>query len=122
MTKRKPWKTIAKCGGGSRKKRLKEKRKVKKWEYFEENELDPILNNCFCCCYASQFIKGDCVKCPINWDGEHCMNSYYSEWLKWEYSYWFCSYYADLIANLPERETKDFDVMEEDKDENFDSM
>ena len=97
------------------------KRKVRKYDYFEENELYPPTNDCFCCEYASQF-KGDCEKRPINWGNTYCMNSYYLDWLEWEYCYWFCAYYADLIANLPERETEDFDIMEEDEDENFDSM
>lgn len=93
-------------------KTFERKRKVWKYEYFEENEIDPHINDCFCCEYVSQFGKNDCVKCPINWGDKFCMDSYYVDWLKWEYCYWYCAYYADVIANLPERETKDFDIVE----------
>ena len=102
---RKMWRWIAE-------KTLERKRKVWKYEYFEENELDSPFNDCFCCEYTSQF-NGDCVKCPINWGNKFCMESYYVDWSEWEYRYWLCAYYADLIANLPERETKDFDIVEE---------
>ena len=104
---RKMWRWIAE-------KTLERKRKVWKHEYFEENKLDPPINDCFCCGYASQFITFDCVKCPINWGNKFCVDSYYVDWSEWEYSYWLCAYYADLIANLPERETEDFDILESD--------
>lgn len=105
---RKMWRWIAE-------KTLERKRKVWKYEYFIENKLDPPINYCFCCGYTSQFTGdwGDCVKCPINWDNTYCMDSYYLDWSECEDSYRGCAYYADLIANLPERETKDFDIAEE---------
>ena len=103
---RKMWRWISE-------KTFERKRKVWKYEYFEENNLDSPINDCFCCEYVSQFATDACVKCPINWGNGFCMDSYYSHWLKWKYSYWFCAYYANLIANLPERETKDFDIVEE---------
>lgn len=112
---RKMWRWIAE-------KTIERKRKVWKDEYFGENKLDPPFNDCFCCDYVSQFIGEICARCPINWEGGHCMNSYYSDWLNREYPYWFYAHCADLIANLPERETEDFDIMEEDEDENFNSM
>lgn len=99
------WRWIAK-------KTLERKRKVWKYEYFVENKLYLHINDCFCCEYASQFKALDCTKCPINWDNAYCMKSYYRDWSEWEGSYWFCAYYAALIANLPERETKDFDIVE----------
>lgn len=101
---RKMWRWIAE-------KTIERKRKVCEHEYFEENELYPPINDCFCCEYTSQF-KGGCVKCPINWDNTYCMNSYYLDWLDCEYSYWHCAYYAYLIAYLTERETEDFDIVE----------
>ena len=93
-------------------KTLERERKVWKYEYFEENKLYPPINDCFCCEYTSQF-KGDCKKCPINWDNTYCLNSYYVDWSECDYSYLFCAALADLIANLPERETEDFDIVEE---------
>lgn len=106
---RKMWRWIAK-------KTLERKRKVWKDEYFEENKLDPTINDCFCCEYASQIIAFDCVKCPINWENKLCTNSCYADWSDCD-SYRYCAYYADLIANLPERETEYFDIVEEDEDE-----
>lgn len=104
---RKMWRWIAE-------KTLERKRQVWKDEYFEENKLDPPINDCFCCEYASQFITFDCVKCPINWENKFCTNSCYADWSDCEYSYWYCAYYANLIANLPERKTEDFDILESD--------
>ena len=103
---RKMWRWIAE-------KTLERKRKVWKYEYFEENKLDPPINYCFCCEYASQFKMADCVKCPIKWDNGFCMDSYYLDWSEWEGSYRGCAYYANAIANLPERKTEDFDIVEE---------
>ena len=102
---RKMWRWIAE-------KTLERKRKVWKYEYFEENKLDPPINYCFCCEYTSQF-KDDCEKCPIKWDNTYCMDSCYVDWSEWEDSYRGCAYYANVIANLPERETEDFDIVEE---------
>lgn len=104
---RKMWRWIAE-------KTLERKRKVWKGEYFEENDLYPKpFNDCFCCDYITQFNPIDCAKCPINWGAERCINSYYSDWSDWERDYLSCANCASLIANLPERETKYFDVVEE---------
>lgn len=40
------------------------------------------------------------------------MSSYYSDWSDWERGFLFYANCALLIANLPERETKDFDIVE----------
>ena len=103
---RKMWRWISK-------KTFERKRRVWKYEFFEENELSEPINDCFCCEYASQFGKHICVKCPIKWDNISCMDSCYLLWTLCEYSYSLSGYYAYLIANLPERETKDFDIVEE---------
>ena len=87
-------------------KTMERKRRVEKFEYFEENGIDMILNGCYCCKYDSQF-NNLCDHCPIDWgnDNNDCCykNSPYNKW-SFEYDYLKAAQYAREIANLPERE------------------
>lgn len=97
---------------------VKRKRKVYKEEYFEEihPELAGIENNCFCCEYASQ-ISIFCVACPVVWGNEEtCDRSIYDDWFKTDNSdYLQAASYARKIADLKERKTEYFDIVESDK-------
>lgn len=87
---------------------FKQKRKVKKVEYFEIHNIAKVENYCYCCEYNSQFNKS-CKNCPVDWNHvssekkECCIDSYFKEWLDtddWETAYLI----AIDIANLPAKE------------------
>lgn len=62
-------------------KTLREKRCVRKEEWFERFGLKTIYNDCYCCEYARQFFPYSdwrntrCFYCPIDWGGESCINN-----------------------------------------------
>ena len=93
-----------------------EKRKevVLKAQYFYENGLSYIKNDCYCCEYEQEFLDDDCNHCPILWvsAGEkykYCVAKS-SPYMKWTIAseitqdYRECAKYAREIANLPARE------------------
>ena len=57
-------------------KTLKEKRCVKKDEWFERFKLNKVCCECYCCEYVKQFLNippdDQCGRCPIDWVGIDC--------------------------------------------------
>lgn len=86
---------------------LKRKRKVEKYEYFDEHPVYGEIPQCYCwCCEYSDVY---CSTCPIQFDGPmaRCTNKPESPTI---YNYYFscCDYNiasecARKIANFPER-------------------
>lgn len=99
---------------------LKRKKKVYKFDYFDEMEIpfeDRPQDLCYCCEYDSQKYKVEedfCKHCPLNWGSEidknDCCNKYelcdskglYLQWAR-EGDYKKCAELARDIANLEER-------------------
>ena len=96
-------------------KTLKEKRCVRKEEWFERFGLKTIYNDCYCCEYARQFFPYSdwrntrCFYCPIDWGVRTCIapeRGLYDLWYDavkdrdWQEA----GKLALQIAELPERE------------------
>ncbi len=91
---------------------LKQKRKVKKLEYFKAHGitgLDIPFGECYCCEYTNM----RCPDCPVKWGGEwgSCegknhrsdVKGLYALWRR-EFDYLKSAELAKQIAELPERE------------------
>lgn len=83
-----------------------ESRRQKRTVFKNENpdvRRERPFNDCWMCEYAN-----DCDTCPIKWgdDVEDCAEdgSPFFEWLNSELDWEACAYYADIIAELPEKE------------------
>lgn len=101
-------------------KTLKEKRCVKKDEWFKRFKLNAICCVCYCCEYAyknahKEGKRSGCDSCPIDWGGISCMhykefedgdNGLYSLWEMTvrHNEYKEAGKLALQIAELPERE------------------
>ncbi len=80
-------------------------RKVWKHENLEVREYNP-RGDCWCCDYANNMVL-DCADCPIDWPGKSCFSKE-SPFYKWRHEDdpETAAMYADMIAELPEREDK----------------
>ena len=97
-------------------KTLKEKRCVKKDEWFKRFKLNAICCECYCCEYARPLFlyfhlgRDRCVHCPINWGGESCIDNECGDghglFNLWEATgdWQEAGKLALQIAELPERE------------------
>ena len=96
-------------------KTLKEKRCVKKEEWFERFKLNAICCECYCCEYAQQFMQYHdwlnvrCFYCPIDWGGERNCCDGKALFALWRYekdmgNWQEAGKLALQIAELPERE------------------
>lgn len=106
---------------------LKRKKKVYKFDYFDEMEIpfeDRPQDLCYCCEYDSQKYKVEedfCKHCPLDWKSEIddliCVSKYrwldkkglFSQW-KGETDYKKCAELAREIANLKVRIKEGDDV------------
>ena len=85
-----------------------ETRKRKRTVFKHENPdimVERPFNNCWLCAYAN-----DCDTCPIKW-GENCKDcaddgSPFVEWSNSGHDWKARAYYADIIAELPEKGEK----------------
>lgn len=75
-----------------------------------------VLNDCFCCEYVSQFTNDDCIICPIVWPYGFCCGTdgLYTKFIHAK-SHKERAEIANIIAELSERETTNFDIVEVDK-------
>ena len=86
------------------------KRKVKKSEYFKQNNIpnEPIpAYFCYCCEYAEQF-RDDCTYCSIDWGNtENECSCSYGLYLRWnacnDEDWKRAADLADKIAEMPEK-------------------
>ena len=100
-------------------KTLKEKRCVRKEEWFIRFRLEWIHDYCYCCEYGEQFCdpfyfsNAKCNFCPIDWGGENCVDNKYEEDENGLFAMWDNAADSDnwqeagklalQIAELPER-------------------
>lgn len=96
---------------------LKQKRRVEKFEYFDEQDIDPHdtpWRDCYLCEFSrSVYIGHQCDKCPIEWGGKigDCYHKntrgdyrgLYVRWIK-AADYKEAARLAREIANLPLKE------------------
>jgi hypothetical protein len=61
-------------------KTLREERKVRKHEYFQEKGLKRITNDCFVCEYTVVDGCIYCSDCPVDWNGRFCSTYLYTNW------------------------------------------
>ena len=108
---RKMWRLIAE-------ETLKRKRKVFKNEYLSLYNIQDIVDECFCCEYASQITNEVCSMCPIIWPGGSCHgeNGLYATFSRAR-TFKQHAELAHIISVLPERETTVFDIMEDDSND-----
>lgn len=102
---RKMWRWIAE-------ETVKRKSKVFKKEYFIENNIvDNIFCDCYCCDYVRQLDVPICEKCPVKWPyRNYCgFNSLMQVWAKSE-DYEVCAKTALAISELRERKTQFYDI------------
>lgn len=77
--------------------------KVIKQDYFEENNLTPVVSNCYMC----EYTKHRCHFCPIKWPNQTCVEPGYIDapyliWSQLPLNDWEqAAYFARIIANLP---------------------
>ena len=96
-------------------KTLKEKRCVKKEEWFKRFGLKTIYCGCYCCEYARSLLlyfhlgRDRCVHCPINWGGKRDCCDGKALFALWKYekdmdNWQEAGKLALQIAELPERD------------------
>lgn len=88
----------------------KQKRRVKKTDYFEAHHIPKALRpdlDCFLCDYSGN----TCDKCPLKWERGTCIHKDYKQkhdglLVRWMHSenWRQAADYADAIATLPEKQ------------------
>ena len=96
-------------------KTLKEKRCVRKEEWFKRFKLNKICLDCYCCEYDLLYLiefnsGGDCAACPIDWGGKGRCYDEKALLALWKEATWFqndekAGKLALQIAELPERKS-----------------
>ena len=86
---------------------LKQKRVVRKQEYFVANNIPDSIrpdSDCYCCEYSIINFRRSCSVCPIQWNHRLCYVSEYNDWRAAYYkeNYKKAAKLARKIAKLPE--------------------
>lgn len=86
---------------------LKQKRIIRKKEYFSANNISSScipFYECYCCEYSTKNCRRDCSKCPIKWENGDCIAGEFSDWTEAciVNNYTKAAKLARIIAYLPE--------------------